>query len=66
MAFDLDDEELEMTRVFIHHLPPKDVKNGDNVDKFKILSSNKINKEVKNEIFASNLFIFNLLVYFIA
>lgn len=49
MAFDLDDEELEMTRVFIHHLPPKDVKNGDNVDKFKILSSNKINKEVKNE-----------------
>ena len=30
MAFDLDDEELEMTRVKIHKLPPKrDIQKGD-------------------------------------
>ena len=51
MAFDLDDEELEMTRVFINHLPPKDVKSGDKGYKFNILSSNKIEnkKEDNNE-----------------
>lgn len=32
MAFDLDDEELEATRVFINHLPPKE-KQDSNVDK---------------------------------
>lgn len=31
MAFDLDDEELEATRVFINHLPPK--KQDSSVDK---------------------------------
>lgn len=49
MAFDLDDEELEMTRVFINHLPPKDVNKNVSNDKFKFLSSNKSNKEDKNE-----------------
>lgn len=32
MAFDLDDEELEATRVFINHLPPKE-KQDSSVDK---------------------------------
>lgn len=51
MAFDLDDEELEMTRVKIHHLKPKkenkDVKIKE-VDKFENLSSNKLKGEKKN------------------
>lgn len=49
MAFDLDDEELEMTRVYLNHLPPKDVNKKVSNDKFKTLSSNKLNKEDKNE-----------------
>lgn len=52
MAFDLDDEELEMTRVKLHHLEPrktgkKDVKNEE-VDKFKDLSSNNLKEEQNN------------------
>lgn len=52
MGFDLDDEELEMTRVKLHKLKPfkidkKDVKNED-VDKFKDLSSNKLKEEKNN------------------
>lgn len=49
MAFDLDDEELEMTRVFINHLPPKDVKKKDKGNKFNDLSSNKTDREDRNE-----------------
>lgn len=49
MGFDLDDDELEMTRVKLHHLKPKekDVKNEE-VDKFKDLSSNKLKEEQNN------------------
>lgn len=33
MAFDLDDEELEMTRTLINRLPPKDRKVNKDVNK---------------------------------
>lgn len=49
MAFDLDDEELEMTRVYINQLEPKnkDVKNNS-IDKFNYLSSNKLKEDKEN------------------